>query len=267
MSLNLENLTLFCLDTRSPEAAVWAIEQCHRHARFAKTVLMTNLPNLKTRHPAICYEQAPAIHSMADYSLAMLTCMLPHIEGSHALVVQWDGFILHPGLWRPDFLEYDYIGAIWPQSPETPVGNGGFSLRSRRLLEALADPAIELKSPEDECISIHNREILCGRHGIRFAPSDVAQQFSTERTPWRASFGFHGFFNFAKALDQETLTGVLDQIPTNCCGGIDSYDLIADLLTRGEDGRVLARKLFSKCRFRWRRRREYLRTYNALSGR
>ena len=87
MSLNLDNLTLFCLDTRSPDLAVWAIEQCHTHARFAKTVLMTDLPSLQERHPDICYEQAPEIHSVDNYSIAMLTCMLPHIEGSHALVL------------------------------------------------------------------------------------------------------------------------------------------------------------------------------------
>jgi len=264
MSLNLDNLTLFCLDTRSPDAAVWAIEQCHRHARFAKTVLMTHLPALKHRHPGICYQQAPAIRSVADYSMAMLTCMLPHVEGSHVLVIQWDGFILHPELWSPEFLEYDYIGAVWPQHPGTPVGNGGFSLRSRRLLEALEDNDVRLRSPEDECIAIENRDLLETRHQIRFAPAGVAKRFSTERTAWQPSFGFHGFFNFAKAFDSRTLAEFIERIPAQCCGGLDSYHLLDDLLGRGES--ELATQLFAKCRFRWRRRREYLRTACSLWG-
>ena len=266
MSLQLDNLTLFCLDTRSPDLAVWAIEQCHRHARFAKTVLMTHLPALRNWKPGICYEQAPEIRSIADYSMAILTCMLPHIEGSHALVIQWDGFIIHPERWTPEFLNYDYIGAVWPQHPDTPVGNGGFSLRSRRLLEALRDGAFNQTPPEDECIAIENRDFLETKHHIRFAPADVAERFSTERTAWQPSFGFHGFFNFANALDRQTLADFIDQVPAACCGGIDSYQLLDDLLSRGEYERKLAKQLFRKCRFRWRRRREYIKTYCGLRG-
>ena len=266
MSLNLDNLTLFCLDTRSPDLAAWAIKQCHRHARFAKTVLMTDLRTLQERHPDICYEQAPEIHSVADYSMAMLNCMPPHIEGSHALVIQWDGFIINPSSWTPEFLDYDYIGAVWPQHPETPVGNGGFSLRSRRLLEALSDTAIIQTPPEDECIAIHNRDLLETKHHIRFAPTEVAERFSTERTAWQPSFGFHGFFNFANALDRQTLAEFIDHVPAACCGGIDSYQLLDDLLSRGEYEHELAEQLFSKCRFHWRRRREYIKTYCALRG-
>lgn len=266
MSLVLDNLTLFCLDTRSPDLAVWAIEQCHRHARFAKTVLLTHLPAVRDQQPGICYAQAPVIRSVADYSLAMLSCMLPHVEGSHALVIQWDGFILNPEQWTSEFLDYDYIGAVWPQHPDTPVGNGGFSLRSRRLLEALSDGEIRRLPPEDECIAIENRNLLEVRYGIRFAPTALAERFSTERTPWKRSFGFHGFFNFAKALDSRRLTEFIDRIPAACCGERDSYHLLDDLLSRGELERELAKKLFAKCRFRWRRRRDYIRTLCGLHG-
>ena len=39
-------------------------------------------------------------------------------------------------LWDPKFLNYDYIGALWPHYKENQVGNGGFSLRSKKLLES-----------------------------------------------------------------------------------------------------------------------------------
>jgi len=34
------------------------------------------------------------------------------VNGTHVLVMQWDGFILHPELWDRAFLDDDYIGAV-----------------------------------------------------------------------------------------------------------------------------------------------------------
>ena len=45
--------------------------------------------------------------------------------------------MLDGAAWRPEFLDYDYIGAVWPHVLDKyNVGNGGFSLRSKALLEA-----------------------------------------------------------------------------------------------------------------------------------
>ena len=30
------------------------------------------------------------------------------------MVVHADGFIVHPEMWRDEFLDYDYIGSPWP---------------------------------------------------------------------------------------------------------------------------------------------------------
>jgi hypothetical protein len=48
-------------------------------------------------------------------------------------------------------------------------GNGGFSLRSRRLLQALQDPRIALSVVEDETICRTFRPLLERDYGIRFA--------------------------------------------------------------------------------------------------
>ena len=58
---------------------------------------------------------AQRISSTREYSEFMLRGITPHVVGSHVLIVQWDGFILRPDLWNPCFLDYDYIGAVWPQ--------------------------------------------------------------------------------------------------------------------------------------------------------
>lgn len=261
--LDLSSITLLCVDTRSPDLAAWAIDRCLRQARFAKAVLLTNLSAVGERTPDIEYVQAPRITSTRDYSRLMLTGLAPHVVGSHALVMQWDGFILHPGLWEPAFLDYDYIGAVWPQFPATPVGNGGFSLRSKKLIECLRDGRITIRHPEDKCICITNRRILETGFGIRFAPADVAERFAVERTAWHPAFGFHGFFNFADALEPAELERFVDRIPPSCCGGRDTYDLISLLCDR--DAHALAARLLAKCRIRWRTWREHLKARRRLA--
>lgn len=231
--LDLSSITLLCVDTRAPDLATWAINRCLDQARFAAVVLMTNLEQVGKPQAGITYVQAPPIRNVHDYSQVMLTNIGEHVVGSHVLVIQWDGFILRPDLWDEEFLRYDYIGAVWPQFPQTPVGNGGFSLRSRMLLDAMRDPEIVIRHPEDKCIAITNRRLLEDKHGIRFPPAAVADRFSVERTPWHAAFGFHGFFHFAEVFSAEELESLMPAIPVSCCGSADTYDLIDALLERG----------------------------------
>lgn len=76
-----------------------------------------------------------------------------YIETSYVLIIQYDGFILNPDAWTDEFLEYDYIGAPWWYTDDCNVGNGGFSLRSKKLLEILAnDDSILETHPEDHHI-------------------------------------------------------------------------------------------------------------------
>ena len=81
------------------------------------------------------------------------------------------------------------------------VGNGGFSLRSHRLLEALQDPRITLIEAEDTTIGRSFRPLLEGEYGIRFATEALADRFSFEAAyPIGKPFGFHGLFNFCRTV-------------------------------------------------------------------
>ncbi len=146
----------------------------------------------------------PKLNSSEDYSKFMIRNLLDHVQTSHCLVVQWDGFVLDAGSWVPHFLDYDYIGAPWPQFDDHDVGNGGFSLRSRKLLEACKDPVFQYSHPEDVAICRNNRAMLESRHGILFAERSIAAQFSFERSAADGpAFGFHGVFNMIPALGVE----------------------------------------------------------------
>jgi hypothetical protein len=141
--------------------------------------------------------------SAAEYSDHMLQLSADEVAESHVLVIQWDGMPHSPAHWDDAFLQYDYIGAPWPGVPTSfAVGNGGLSLRSRRLLAALAKLDIRVDSDadgdqsEDVLICQTNRARLEAL-GIRFAPIEVAQRFAFESgvaTP--NVFGFHSSYNF-----------------------------------------------------------------------
>jgi hypothetical protein len=266
--LDLSALTLLCVETRDPALAHFAIQRCTQHARFGRVVLITDLDKLSKRAgdleqdqvidrlSGVEYVQAPPISTTKDYSDLLLTGLRQYVAGTHVLIIQWDSFILHPELWTHDFLQYDYIGAVWPHHPDTPVGNGGFSLRSVKLLEVLESPAISKRHPEDFCICDDNKVTLENQFGIRFAPTGVAEQFAVERTSWHPAFGFHGFFNFGRALSPEELSAFLDLLPVSYLGGFDTYDLI-DYLIESKNT-ALAQRIWKQVQFKWRYRKRYL---------
>lgn len=254
--LNLSNITLLCVETRTPELAHWAMDQCLQKANFAKVVLLTDLRKLDDRRSDIHYYQAPFIKTTEDYSSLLLTGIRQYVEGTHVLIIQWDSFITNPELWSDGFLAYDYIGPVWPHHPQTPVGNGGFSLRSVRLLEALLDPKIVLKHPEDYCICVDNKSYLERQHQIQFAPVEVAEQFAVERSLWHPAFGFHGFFNFARVLSEEQLAAILKIIPNSYLRGVDTYDLVDYLLSKNKLNLTLL--IGSRVQFSWRLRYRYI---------
>jgi hypothetical protein len=114
------------------------------------------------------------------------------------MIAQWDGFIRDVSLWDDEFLKYDYIGAPWPSSvlmPGVPVqfnvGNGGFCIRSKKLLDFVAtDSRIINHYLEDVVYAQLNRAYL-EMNGFTFAPFELARKFSWECMPDAPSFGVH----------------------------------------------------------------------------
>jgi hypothetical protein len=254
--LDLPNVTLLCVETREPELAHWAIQRCLNEVEFAKVVLATNLDLVINRKPGLHYVQAPAIKTTKDYSDFLLTDIGQYVKGTHVLIIQWDSFVLHPELWTSEFLNYDYIGPAWPHHPENPVGNGGFSLRSVKLLEDIKKPGFTKKHPEDYCICVDNKVFLEQQCDIKIASMHIAEQFAVERTAWHDAFGFHGFFNFGRVLDDSDLEEFLKILPKYVLSGVDTYDLISNLR---EQGRIpLAKKIAQNVRFSWKVRKRYL---------
>jgi hypothetical protein len=217
-ALDLSGVSLIAVDTLHPGLALWAMARCLDRARFAEALLVTRpdfTPPLEAKARGIRVVHTDAIHSIADYSRFMLTQLSAHTSGKHVLVVQWDGFIVHPECWDPEFLNFDYIGALWRRSAgEHRVGNGGFSLRSRKLIEAVERLAPSETHPEDAVIGHVLRDRLEREFAIRFPPPELAQKFAFERDRLDfASFGFHRYANFPLVLGADELREFLALAP------------------------------------------------------
>jgi hypothetical protein len=93
------------------------------------------------------------------------------------------------------------VGASWPQFDDGhDVGNGGFSLRSRRLMEACRQQGFRAGHPEDVAVGRTNR-VWLERKGMRFASRAQADLFAAERaSDTSSSFGYHGAFNMIGVL-------------------------------------------------------------------
>jgi hypothetical protein len=156
----------------------------------------------------------PILH-MSQYEDIMLSELVEHVSFDHCLVIQYDGFVLNPEIFSKIFLHYDYIGAPWTHYDEFCVGNGGFSLRSKRLLEnikSLTEHKMDDMN-EDVFICRHMRSYLEENRNINFAPKSIAEHFSFEsHMPKHLTFGFHGLSNLL-LLFSSNLEFVVENLP------------------------------------------------------
>jgi len=195
MRKKLPSVTLLGLDCINIDRLIQAAEICKKDFEFAEVKLLTSLPS---SHPDVI--QIPPVSSTEAYSHFMVHTLDHYVDTEHVLIVQYDGFILNPQAWTDDFLLYDYIGAPWWKHEKLIVGNGGFCMRSKKLVHMLATdpdiPEIPKGEPEDVYICRELRDLLESK-GIHFAPVDVARKFSIEMNEvvggtWTDQFGFHG---------------------------------------------------------------------------
>ena len=226
-------VTLCAASSVGLEATVWAMRRSMEQVRFETAVLLSDVRPEGLEAAGIAWRRIDRLGSRTDYSRFMLHKLADYIETSHVLVVQWDGFVRDGSRWNGDFLRHDYIGAVWPQfEDDWKVGNGGFSLRSKKLLEAtrrIPDGA----EAEDLSICRTHRSFLEIEHDIRFADLRTARRFSYEREgPTGAEFGFHGAYNLLSEISVETTTRLVGSLELGVLGARESVELLFAALKR-----------------------------------
>lgn len=188
--LDLPNVTLFGIDSHDKAGINRAAEISQRDINFGAVNIITK--DLFTKRGS--HEQR-----RNDYSRFMIEQLHKHFNTSHVLTIHADGYVLNADAWDNEWLQYDYIGATWLFKDNMNVGNGGFSLRSKKLCDLLASHTLEYIHPEDYHICRTYRPAL-EELGIKFAPEEVANKFSIEAygsgvfakaNQYSGQFGFH----------------------------------------------------------------------------
>lgn len=204
-------ISLLAVTTIAHNLTRFAIENTLRHIAVDKVIIVSD----QNFYPASDFFLIDPITSRDHYSKIMLKEIHQYITTEHVLTVQYDGMAVNGQNWDLDFLRYDYIGAPWYWRTDSKVGNGGFSLRSRKLINCLAQKEYFWLDGinEDENICIHNKTRL-ETAGIKFANVNQAAKFSHEREAGkRDTFGFHGIFNVPFYLDYDTVKFYIENLP------------------------------------------------------
>ena len=213
-----KNLTIIAASDIKINETIYALNKSTKYINPFKTILFssylnsTNIKNIEKSN-FIEYIKIKPLNSVSDYSNFIIYELHKYINTSHILIVQWDGYVINPAKWSDDFLNYDYVGA--PFIPRFNnysyardkdnnffvIGNGGFSLRSKKLLKAptkfkLIDNKEITNSHEDGFFCILHRQFLESK-GFEWANFRIASRFSIE-SPINLNeildfpFGFHG---------------------------------------------------------------------------
>lgn len=233
--LKLPQVTLCAVTSVNVAATLTALERSLEQIDFAACRLLTDA-QVSPADPRIKVVRIDRLTSAAAYSDFLLKRLPDHVHTSHCLVAQWDGHVLDAGRWHDAFLDHDYIGASWPQFDDGhDVGNGGFSLRSRRLMDLCRDPAFVPVHPEDVAIGRTNRAWLEGQ-GMRFAPRALADLFAAERTgDPRETFGYHGVWNMPRAVGAQDFWQVYRALDEHTALRRDFLSILQDV-RRGPQG-------------------------------
>ena len=229
-------VTLICVAGVQVPRALLAIMKSAFRLKFDRIILVTT--KVKPVQFGKFSVQEPIeskLDSLMEYNKYVLYKLYNHVRTQFCLVIQADGYVINGNLWNEKYYEYDYIGAPWPIESEAyidpfgnhqRVGNGGFSLRSRRLL--MVPQKVEIPwnvnegnfyrhfnknaYSEDGNICVHNRHLF-EQEGCKFAPLDIASQFSHELDLTDIfigkTFGFHRYKSaniFNKAFKRGSLS-------------------------------------------------------------
>lgn len=197
--LQLPTVTLICCDCVDARRAVNVLEHCKNLCDFGAVKLLTSIPVQYPHRVKIM-----PLNSLVAYSIFMLTNIYQYIETEHVLIVQRDGWILNPQSFKQEWLSLDWISPLFVQYDR--CGSGGFSLRSKRLMEEVTRQMPEWDGTQkgaDEIqasLQYYEDGEICLTDkfkDFKFATLDQAADFAMggNRNPAyyrKKAFGYHG---------------------------------------------------------------------------
>ena len=198
-----QDISYVVIDTLNYELSVHALARSLEQFPLENILIFSDSPGRWAGHGII---KIPEIRSTEDYNRVIFFELPKHLDTEYAIFIQYDGFVISGDSFSDNFLDYDYVGASWPHHQEFNVGNGGFSLRSSKLIRAVQEFIIpsDLQSPEDVVICRYLRARLEDALGLKYAPKNVADDFSYEmKKAQKLTFGFHGIFHLPNVMQND----------------------------------------------------------------
>jgi len=216
-------IDLVTVNTVNPEVALKAMDYSCKDIEFNNSYIFTNKPIKTKNHRVVNVDN---VNSLDEYNNFVLNFGNFEFKSEYVLIMQDDGFVINPDKWNDEFFNFDYIGAPWPKPVnldtlsdkqqvieksklKNRIGNGGFSLRSKKFLNYSSQFNSCQGWPEDLFLTAINYEVAI-QNNIKFPSAKLAYTFSTE-TPLYGrnkdkfldyryltkikSFGFHGKFH------------------------------------------------------------------------
>jgi hypothetical protein len=207
--LNLKNTTLLFVETRAHEITKRVVADCISKVNFGDILIYTDKLD-EFVEPELSGIRLAAVADFPNKKLAgqfYYAQAMANVTTDFALMLEWDAGIFDPTKFKPEFFNYDYIGAPWITSPHEhncmDVGNGGFTLMSR----ALGQYAIEhfkqfpVYTDWDFCRAQRKNYEAAG---FKWPDRDLASLFAWELGPRNPDhFGYHGTFTWPFVLPKE----------------------------------------------------------------
>ncbi|TSC70641.1 MAG: hypothetical protein CEO12_221 [Parcubacteria group bacterium Gr01-1014_46] len=191
---HLPNVTLITFDCVNLKQTLAAADICEREFSFGAVKVLSSIPSDDPRVVPV----PELLNNWQKYSEFYIREFAKHVDTEYALCFHPDSFIANPSAWEDDFLKYDYLGSPWYQFGGVKVGGGGFSVRSKRLLDYISNNYLKIGGPfhpEDLWICKTARPFL-EKEGMTFGPPELATRFSKEGSlrgvHWNGEFGWHG---------------------------------------------------------------------------
>lgn len=211
--IQLPDVTLIAVSSIKIPETILALQKSYKGIDFGAVKLISHeCP--KELPEEIQFEECPLLDDIIKYNRYIFKELYTHIYTSHCLLTQYDSWVLNPELWNNDWLQYDYCGAPWRWMPNSyicrdtgehiRVGNGGMSLRSKKLIGLPKKYNIPLIHEnfyfnEDGNIAVYNR-VRFLELGIKYAPIEVAARFSYENPVLENNMGNMPTFGFHKNM-------------------------------------------------------------------
>ena len=197
--LQLPKVTLLAMTSVKIKETIKAMQYSMKGIDFAEVVLITHRKPLFLPKE-ITYKHIDKLDHIDRFNYETVYHMGDYVNTEYALLVHYDGFVVHPEMWQDEFLKYDYIGSPWPLPKEGDtttfrdihgnicrVGNS-VSLRSKRLMDFPRKANVPWVGEEKDGFVYYNEDgfICCKiRHlleaeGMQIAPLEVAKYFGHE---------------------------------------------------------------------------------------